>query len=69
MAPAAVSPAARRSASNQPHAAAAVEWRDKQTGGRTPDRDTDPAPHAGSANNVLPLSANPRHGMQQKTEH
>jgi len=34
-----------RSAANQPHAAAAVNRRDRQTDGRTPDRYIDPAPH------------------------
>ena len=41
---------ARRSAANQPHAAAAVDRRDRQTNGRTdwrtPDRYTDPASHS-----------------------
>ena len=34
-----------RSSANQPHAAAAVDRRDRQTDGRTPDRYIDPAPH------------------------
>ena len=38
-------PPAGRSAANPPHAAAAVEWWDRQTDRRTPDRYTDPVLH------------------------
>jgi len=53
-------------AANQPHAAAAVDRRDRQTDGQTPDRYIDPAPHtmlAVSISRSFPKSSTrPVHG-------
>jgi len=45
----------RSSAANQPHVAAAVDRRDRQTDGRTLDRYVDPAPHTMQAASIITL--------------
>jgi len=42
------------SAANQPHVAGAVNRRNRQTDGRTPDRYVDPPPHTVRAASIMP---------------